>query len=123
MKPSLPPSITGMQRTSLPLNRFICLLLCFFVTASTSLAQSSGKISGLVQQSDTREAGGTTVTLLKSDDSALIKVTVSDKSGYYEFDNIREGQYQVSFTLVGFKKKQTDRFTLPAGGFKLHVPL
>lgn len=100
-------------------NRFTCLLLYFLVAASTSFAQSTAKIWGEVQQAGSKELSGTTVSLLKSADSALVKVAVSDKSGHYEFENIHEGQYLISFTSTGFEKKLTGRFVLPAGGIQL----
>jgi outer membrane receptor protein involved in Fe transport len=90
--------------------------LFLILLTSTAIAQTNGKITGLVQEADNKGLNGVSVSLLKSKDSSLVKVAVSDKSGQYEFDNIKEGQYLVTYTSVGFEKKITPVFELTAGG-------
>ena len=96
----------------------ICFIVLILFTASAT-AQSPGKISGEVQEAGNKEAGGTTVSLLKATDSALVKVTVSNKTGLYEFENMEAGTYLLSFTRVGFEKKLTARFDLPVNGIRM----
>lgn len=92
------------------------ILLMFVLLTSTAFAQTLGKITGEVQESGNKGLNGVSVSLLKAKDSALVKVAVSDKSGRFEFDNIKEGQYLITYTSVGFEKKVTPVFDLTTGG-------
>ncbi|MDQ3279245.1 MAG: TonB-dependent receptor, partial [Bacteroidota bacterium] len=51
--------------------------------------------------------------------SGLVKVAVTDKGGQYDFINIKEGQYLLSVTSVGFGKKFSPAFTLAAADVTL----
>ncbi|HYH16457.1 MAG TPA: TonB-dependent receptor, partial [Flavisolibacter sp.] len=82
------------------------LFFCFFISL-TSLAQTSARISGLVQDNDKKGLSGVNVSLLKVSDSALAKVAVTDKKGQYEFVGIKQGQYRIVLTYVGFEKHTT----------------
>jgi iron complex outermembrane recepter protein len=92
------------------------LTFLLLLTASATMAQSLNKITGLVQETGGKGLNGVTVSLLKAKDSSLAKAAISDKSGQYEFENIKEGKYLVSFTSVGFEKKTTSVFDLLANG-------
>lgn len=65
---------------------------------------------------------GATVELLRSKDSALVKTTLSDKTGLAEFDNVTPATYLLRITAVGLNKAYSNVFdvkgaettTLPA---------
>lgn len=84
------------------------LILCSFVLTSVVFAQVS-KIGGVVNDEAGKSLLSVTLTLLRSKDSLLVKVSVSDKNGVYEFVNIADGKYFVTASSVGFAK------TAPAG--------
>lgn len=90
------------------------LFLCCLLSAAAH-AQTGNRISGQVQESENKGLSGITVSLLKAADSALVKVAVSDKAGQYEFEQVKEGQYLLSFTSVGYEKKISAPFDLAAG--------
>ncbi|HEX6179742.1 MAG TPA: TonB-dependent receptor, partial [Chitinophagaceae bacterium] len=52
------------------------------------------------------------ISLLKSNDSSLVKIIVSDKSGKFEFDNPKAGKYLVMVTAVGFAKNYSPAFEI-----------
>lgn len=81
----------------------------------------TGKISGLIQTSAGKPLASVSVSLLKAKDSSLIKVAVTSKEGIYEFENIGEGIYLVSFSSVGYEKKfsSTVSLTTDANSVKL----
>lgn len=81
------------------------LAAIFLLATFCAFAQTSGKISGTVNDESGKALSGTTVSLLRGKDSSLVKLTITDKSGRYDFINIKEGNYLVSFTSVGFEKK------------------
>jgi len=82
------------------------LVLCFF-TALTTWAQTGARVTGQVQENDKKALAGVSVSLFKATDSALAKVAVSDKNGQYEFVGLKEGKYYLTFTSVGFEKKNS----------------
>lgn len=103
---------------------FILSVFVFATTTSisqTTNTQTSNKISGQVQDAESKALTGITVSLLKASDSSLTKVALSDKNGVYEFENIKSGSYLLSFTSVGFEKTLSQRFELAADG-NVRVP-
>jgi len=97
------------------------ILLLFIVCTSAAYAQTGAKISGQVLESGNKGVNGVSVSLMKVQDSSLIKVAVSDKNGQYEFDNIKDGQYFITFTSVGYEKKSTAAFSVGSNS-TFHVP-
>ncbi|HEY0041436.1 MAG TPA: TonB-dependent receptor [Flavisolibacter sp.] len=79
------------------------LFAAFLLFLSSAFAQNGGKISGSILQS-VKPAEGATVSLLRAKDSATIKLSASDKEGRFTFDNVGNGKYLVSVTVVGHQK-------------------
>lgn len=94
------------------------LTLLFVLSAAfivESFAQNRmGKVSGLVTDDKQKGIDGATVSLLRSKDASLIKVSVTDKAGYFDFEKIADGDYIVSVTVTGFEKKGSESFTISA---------
>ena len=99
-----------MKKTPIP------FLIMLFVIIGQSFAQDkSGKVSGLITDDKQKAIDGATVSLLRSKDTGLVKVGVTDKNGHYEFEKIANGDYLVSVTVAGFQKKLGEPFTISAG--------
>ncbi len=85
--------------------RYVFTLLIFFVfSAFVASAQTASKIWGTIKDEQGKALPSASVSLLKAQDTALVKIAVTDKEGKYEFENIRQGKYLVSISLVGYKK-------------------
>jgi iron complex outermembrane receptor protein len=94
-----------------------------FLLAGTVLAQTTrGKISVKLTSEQTSGIENATVELLKSKDSSLAKVAISDKSGLAEFDNIRFGSYLVKVSMVSFATKYSTVFSISAEQPVLQLP-
>jgi hypothetical protein len=66
------------------------------------LAQSSiNRINGIVNDQNVKPFPSATATLLKASDSSIIKLTLSDKTGKFSFENIPDGKYLISLSAVG----------------------
>lgn len=81
----------------------ILLSFAFCNTLSAQPAQPGGvKISGSVTDSSGQMLPSVTVMLLKSADSATVKITSTDQSGAFIFEDILPGEYHLSFTTTGY---------------------
>ena len=85
--------------------RQIITLLTALIISVSSIAQSKGSVSGKITDQQNKPMPSATVSLLKGKDSSVVKFTVTDKAGIYQFENITSGQYLVSITAVGHAKK------------------
>jgi hypothetical protein len=88
-------------------------LLFLILICSTYLhpfAQST--IKGSVQTSSNQHLGMVNVLLLKVNDSALIKGTITNENGDYKIENINSGKYFIKFSSTGFEEINTEVFEL-----------
>lgn len=83
---------------------YLLILSIAILFAAPAMAQSSNKISGNIKNEEQKALNGITVSLLSKKDSSLVKMAVSDVSGHFEFENISEGSYLLSYTGVGYEK-------------------
>lgn len=67
-------------------------------------AQTASKVYGTVRDAEGKTIPAVTVSLLRSKDSSLAKLAVTDKVGQYELVNVKPGAYLLSYTSVGFEK-------------------
>lgn len=72
--------------------------------------QKAGKVTGSIGGGDKAAVQAATVSLLKAKDSGVAKISVSDKSGQFAFENIQEGKYLLLVSAVGHEKKYTSAF-------------
>jgi len=84
------------------------ILTAFNLTAIAQ--QKTAKVAGTVGGADKAAIQAATVTLLKAKDSAVVKMSVSDKTGKFEFENIPEGKYLLLVSAVGHAKQYTPAF-------------
>src|SRR5690349_4748358 len=101
--------------------RKIIMPLIGFITSLSAIAQTTAKISGIVQDDQQKPLASATVSLLKAKDSSLTKLAVSDKEGQYEFINIPDGNYIVAVTSVGYIKSFSSSFAF-VNGQSVQVP-
>ena len=88
--------------------RIIFLLL---LTTSTFFVQAQ-KITGIAKDESGSPLNGTTISLHRAVDSAVIKLAVSKENGAYTFSGISEGNYKVSASNVGYKTVFSEAFTV-----------
>src|SRR5438552_5291336 len=94
------------------MRRVFFLLLVFLLGLSfIGYAQTNtGKISGTVIDGNAKTIESSTITLLYSKDSSVVKMSFVDKNGHFEFENIPEGKYLVSVSAVGHQKGYSEIF-------------
>ncbi len=87
------------------------LTVLMLVVFTNGFSQSSGQISGIVNDVKGKPLQSTTIELLKSSDSSLIKTAIADQSGRYEFSGIAGGEYLIGFSSAGYETKYSAVFS------------
>lgn len=103
-----------------PKNYF--LLPIFLLLVTTAIAQNAGRISGTVNNKNAKSIEGATVSLLRSKDSAMVKVSAANKEGIYSFENLIFGKYLVSVSAVGHQKTYSDMIELNEQQHTIQLP-
>jgi hypothetical protein len=98
-----------MRKPALTL--IIFLIASYIVSAQTT---ERGKISGKVTDEQQKPIEGATAELLRTKDSSLVKVAISNKSGLIEFENIRFGSYFIKTTYVNHERSFSSIIDLSA---------
>ncbi|MEO6490410.1 MAG: TonB-dependent receptor [Ferruginibacter sp.] len=76
-------------------------ILALFISFS-SFAQMPGKITGIIKDGGNQKIiDAATISLLKADDSSLVKTSVTDKEGNYAFENVKDGSYIIMASSMG----------------------
>ena len=94
-------------------------ILLLLLTATTIFTQAQ-QINGLAKDDNGTALAGATISLIKATDSSVIKLAVTKPDGTYGFSGIREGNYKVLASYVGYKPAFSPTFSL--GGPDVTVP-
>jgi hypothetical protein len=92
------------------MRKLLTLLTVAVLTTTASFAQ---KISGVVKDQQGKGLEKTTVSLLKAKDSSVVKLTVSDSQGGFQFP-ADQGKYLVSVSYVGYQPAYSKVFDVAA---------
>lgn len=92
---------------SSPYCKWFLPFLALILTFETAFSQTFS-LHGAVTDPAGKPVEAATVSLLRSADSSLVKVELSDAAGRYEFADVRSGAYRVAVTMVGFEKQFSD---------------
>ena len=97
----------------------LAFLAAFSLTAFSQAKK--GTISGTVIDGNSKTIESATINLLRLKDSSIAKLSVADKSGKYEFDNVIAGKYFVSITAVGHQPGYSETVEMDAEGTHITV--
>ncbi|MGO4879134.1 outer membrane beta-barrel protein [Pedobacter psychrotolerans] len=84
-----------------------CLMVC-----GVSFAQNSPQITGKVIDEKAVAVPFAIVRLLNFPDTSVVKTVATNLDGAYEMNQLKEGTYILSVSIVGYKTKRTDKFLL-----------
>lgn len=94
------------------MNKLFSLLAAISLAVSAS-AQTGGKITGSIKDGGNQKViDAASISLLKANDSSLVKSALTDPSGNYIFENVKEGDYLVMASSVGHSKTYSKAFKL-----------
>lgn len=94
------------------MRKFGLLVIVFLVGAATYAQQ----ISGTVKDQQGKPIAGSTVSLLKTRDSSVVKLAASNNEGRFSFKPINSGSYIVSITHVGYAPSYSSPFEFSGAG-------
>lgn len=81
----------------------ITVLLTILTLAIQVMAQNSGRLSGNLSYGG-KAIESASVSLLKAQDSSLVKAAISDKIGDFVFENIPFGNYLLTINSIGYQR-------------------
>jgi outer membrane receptor protein involved in Fe transport len=90
-------------------------VITFLLFLAKGYSQGYGRVNGfIVEKSTNNTVEFATVLLIKDIDSTQIQNTVTNAKGYFEFKNIAEGKYKVSYSFIGFTKAKSQTIEINA---------
>ncbi|MGQ7852795.1 TonB-dependent receptor domain-containing protein [Pedobacter sp. WC2501] len=92
-----------------------CLMVC-----GASFAQKLNTLTGKIVDEKTVPVSFAIVRVLNYPDTTVVKSVSTNIDGEFSIDQLKSGDYLLSISIVGFKSKKTDRFSL-SGDLKLPV--
>ena len=103
----------------------IQIFLLLIISTDFTVAQNTSPVAAVLGQlldEKGKPLDYATVSLLKAQDSSVVKGTLSNQGGSYTFDHIKPGAYIIKATVVGYTKAASSVFTLTDGSGKFTVP-
>ncbi len=97
----------------------LIFFLTFIVLITASAKAQQFSVSGNVSNAD-KPVEAASLSLLKTKDSSLVKLEISDKQGKFEFDNIKPGNYLLKAEVVGYKKVFLPAFEIKSSNIHLN---
>ncbi|MBS1532856.1 MAG: TonB-dependent receptor [Bacteroidetes bacterium] len=100
-------------------------LLLLIAAAGLSFAQgpqAAGHVSGTLLDEQGKPMMYATASLLNAKDSTIVKGAISNEEGVFTFDHIKEGQYIVKATNVGYEKAVTNPFSVGKSSEDVTLP-
>lgn len=85
----------------------LTIVVCFLFTL-VSISVKAADISGVITDDEKKPVATATVALLKEDGKTLVKTALSNEDGSFLFDDIRDGQYYVHVTMLGYGLYQSE---------------
>src|SRR5688572_11702242 len=104
------------------MKKFLTLLFVAIGSMAAVAQTPSGTVSGSIKDGGQQQViDASTVSLLRSKDSGLIKTSVTDKLGNFSFENVKEGSYVVMATSVGHTKVYSKSFSINADNLQMSI--
>lgn len=99
---------------------FIMLLLAAVYAHAQNTVR--GKLSVVVTNEKNAPLENATVELVRTKDSVMAKVAITDKGGLVEFDNVRAGAYLVKISFVNYTTQFSSPVSISAEQLTVQLP-
>ncbi len=86
--------------------------LFLILLTAASVFSNAQQINGITKDETGTPLGGATVSLVRTTDTSIIKLAVTSKDGSYSFNGIKEGNYKITASFIGYKPVSSPGFNL-----------
>lgn len=86
------------------------LSIVVIVFSTIQLTHAQNDIAGTAESDDSEPLSFANVLLLEASDSTLVKGTITNEEGSFLLENISQGRYIISVSMIGFTPASTDQF-------------
>lgn len=102
----------------------ITLLYLLLVAITQLSAQSNGKamVDGFIRNEKSEAVDFANVLLLNPADTSLIKGAITDSSGYFSFEDLKDGKYLIQANLIGYQPAYSAVFELNTANPRFRIP-
>jgi outer membrane receptor protein involved in Fe transport len=107
------------------LHKIYNTLLFILGISGAALAQTAapdGRISGTLLDEHSKPMMFATTSLLNAKDSSIVKGAISNEAGLYAFEHVKDGQYLIKVTTVGYDKTVSKPFSISPSSKSVAVP-
>jgi outer membrane receptor protein involved in Fe transport len=87
-------------------------LIACFIACGASFAQKLNKLTGKIVDEKTVPVSFAIVRVLNYPDTTVVKSVSTNIEGEFAIDQLKSGEYLLSISIVGFKSKKTDHFSI-----------
>ncbi|CAM3980712.1 Outer membrane receptor proteins, mostly Fe transport [Pedobacter westerhofensis] len=88
--------------------------------AATTDSIATGTVTGYIYDQRQQPLSYSSVQLLKTQDTSVVKNTLCDSTGKYTFKNIALGNYRLKVSQMGYQTTSSTNFSLTSAG--IHLP-
>ena len=82
------------------LSKIIITIIVLCTSTNSFIAQT---LEGLIEDLETKPIAYVNVLLFNSDESVLIKGSLTDENGNFNINNIKKGKYKLKLSFLGFQ--------------------
>ena len=104
------------QKKRLKMRKLVTVFAGFLLMGASVQAQ---QISGVVKDQQGKGLEKSTISLLKANDSSLVKLVVTDDKGSYSVNASQTGNYLVSASHIGYATVYSKVFELNGSGITI----
>ncbi len=90
------------------MKKLFFMLTALLALSSAAFSQNLSKVNGRVTDEAQKPVQGVTVSLYKAQDTLLVKAVLTGNDGSFQFEAVKDGDYLVGVSSVGYKKMISD---------------
>lgn len=103
------------------MKKLFFMLTALLTLSSAAFSQNLSKVNGRVTDDTQKPVQGVTVSLYKAQDTLLVKAVLTGNDGSFVFEAVKDGDYLVGVSSVGYKKTVSDVLHIRDGA-EIKVP-
>lgn len=103
------------------MKKLFFMLTALLALSSAAFSQNLSKVNGRVTDDTQKPVQGVTVSLYKAQDTLLVKAVLTGNDGLFVFEAVKDGDYLVGVSSVGYKKTVSEVLHIRDGA-EIKVP-